>query len=1067
MTDSPSSAAATSTLPADASSEPSELGASSDSGTSPITGPLLPAEREALHAPRQAAATVTAVIVSRNGERWLPALTKSLRESTRPADRLVGVDVGSTDRSRALLEEACSAVVPVSDAIGFGTAVQAAVAETPAADDGAAEEWLWLLHDDCRPSPDALAALLQVASTDQRIAAVGGRLRAWPRARRLLEVGVTITGTGHREPGVELGEFDQGQHSRSRDVLAVSSAGMLVRRRVWEEMGGFDPELPLFRDDVDFGWRAARAGYRIVVAPSAVLFHVEAAARDVRPLTTRRGRRLRPHRLDRRAAVFVLLANCRTAAVIPQYLRLWLGSLLRALGYLLGKLPTAAVDEIAGTAAVLARPWRVAAARRRRRRTARVPAAAVRHLLPPWWTPYRNGWELLAGRVAERVRPDGAPSEPSGSALADEEALTDDRHRLGVLRHPLAALAVACLVGGALASRGLWGSGLLQGGALLPAPVSPRAWQQLYVESWHPVALGSQAAPSPYVVALAGLGAVLLGKAWLAVDVLVLFAVPLCALGAYAGSRRLVAGRSARLWLAATYATLPVVTGAVPAGRLGTTVVAIGLPWLLAAVSPLLTSRAPGTWVRAAAATAFVLALLTAFAPLLWPMSAAAGAVGAVWCAVTRRRGQAVALVAAMAAPAALLLPWTARLLERPATFLTEAGRPVALTGSDPRWQTVLGRIGAPDDAPWWLSLGIAVVAVLALLRSDRRTPVAAAWLVVAVALGTAAAVADRTVAVAGTAERVPVWLGVPILLALGAGLLAAAVAADGLVAAVRSGRFGWRQPLAAAAAVVGIVTSVGAFGWWVATAPRGDLTRTVATPLPAYMSDAMTSEAAQRVLVLDTTGDVVRYRLLAGDGVRLGDETVTPAEDPGLRDLVADLLSAARPGDVERLADYGVAYVVLTSSQDAETAAALDALPRLTRASTDAGRLLGWQVDLPTGYARLLDPRRRDAAATAQVLSSDGVQVSTGLPAGPASRVLALATTAGDGLRASVAGRALDRADAPVGAAFAVGEAPGTLHVDVRDNRRRLLVLQLALWAVALVLAAPALDGRRSGRTR
>ncbi len=89
----------------------------------------------------------------------------------------------------------------------------------------------------------------------------------WPRDRELLEVGVTTSLGGRRDTGIENGELDQGQHDQPRNVLAVSSAGMLVRRDVWESLRGFDPRLPMFRDDIDFGWRASRAGFKVGVAP--------------------------------------------------------------------------------------------------------------------------------------------------------------------------------------------------------------------------------------------------------------------------------------------------------------------------------------------------------------------------------------------------------------------------------------------------------------------------------------------------------------------------------------------------------------------------------------------------------------------------------------------------------------------------------------------------------------------------------------------------------------------------------------------------------------------------------
>src|SRR5204862_543475 len=89
--------------------------------------------------------------------------------------------------------------------------------------------------------------------------------------------------------------------------LAVNTAGMLVRRDAVEALGGFDPHLPLYGNDIDFGWRAARAGLRTIIVPSAVVFHAEAAHRGVRR-SSLSGRRTRTHRYEREAAILGLWA---------------------------------------------------------------------------------------------------------------------------------------------------------------------------------------------------------------------------------------------------------------------------------------------------------------------------------------------------------------------------------------------------------------------------------------------------------------------------------------------------------------------------------------------------------------------------------------------------------------------------------------------------------------------------------------------------------------------------------------------------------------------------------------
>src|ERR1700750_1194371 len=111
---------------------------------------------------------------------------------------------------------------------------------------------------------------------------------------------------------------------------------MLVRRRVLDELGGLDEQLPMFGNDVDFGWRAARAGFRTVVVPQAVVFHAEGAHPGSRrtPLTGRH-----THYQERRAALYTLLANVRGAKLPWQTVRIFFGTLLRMLGFFVLRSP--------------------------------------------------------------------------------------------------------------------------------------------------------------------------------------------------------------------------------------------------------------------------------------------------------------------------------------------------------------------------------------------------------------------------------------------------------------------------------------------------------------------------------------------------------------------------------------------------------------------------------------------------------------------------------------------------------------------------------------------------------
>jgi hypothetical protein len=133
-------------------------------------------------------------------------------------------------------------------------------------------------------------------------------------------------------------------------------------------------------------------------------------------------------------------------------------------------------------------------------------------------------------------------------------------------------------------------------------------------------------------------------------------------------------------------------------------------------------------------------------------------------------------------------------------------------------------------------------------------------------------------------------------------------------------------------------------------------------------MSDDLAASTSRRALVLRRVGSGVTYQLVSGGGLRLGDDSVLPDQEPlGLARLVAKLLSEPRPAATRRLADAGVAYVVLPSPAQQHDVAALDRLPGLTRASTDLATSYGWQVSARSRGAAVVAPAGSQPAVLAR----------------------------------------------------------------------------------------------------
>ncbi|MDH3404572.1 MAG: glycosyltransferase family 2 protein, partial [Acidobacteriota bacterium] len=95
----------------------------------------------------------------------------------------------------------------------------------------------------------------------------GNRDVLWSAGGRV-RFGESVT----RERG--MGERDAGQFDRTEDVDYVNGCAMLMRRRVPEKIGLWDPQYFLSVEDADWCLRMRRAGYRCVYAHRAVLWHM-------------------------------------------------------------------------------------------------------------------------------------------------------------------------------------------------------------------------------------------------------------------------------------------------------------------------------------------------------------------------------------------------------------------------------------------------------------------------------------------------------------------------------------------------------------------------------------------------------------------------------------------------------------------------------------------------------------------------------------------------------------------------------------------------------------------------
>ena len=146
-------------------------------------------------------------------------------------------------------------------------------------------EYILLLNNDTQViSVNWMEELLMYAQRSD-VACVGGKL--YYPDKTIQHAGIVIGLGAHRTAGhthykqrrENLGYM--GRLCYTQDVSAVTGACLMVKRSIWDEMGGLDETFEISLNDVDLCLRCRAAGYLNVFTPFAELYHFESASRGL------------------------------------------------------------------------------------------------------------------------------------------------------------------------------------------------------------------------------------------------------------------------------------------------------------------------------------------------------------------------------------------------------------------------------------------------------------------------------------------------------------------------------------------------------------------------------------------------------------------------------------------------------------------------------------------------------------------------------------------------------------------------------------------------------------------
>ena len=220
-------------------------------------------------------ARLSVVILNWNGRRHLERYLPSVVAHTEGDAEVIVADNGSADDSLQWLRLNYPdvGVIRLDRNYGFAGGYNRALKEIKS-------EYVLLLNSDVEVTAGWWQPLVEVLDTESDVAAVAPKLLADMERTKFEYAGAAggfIDYLGYpfcRGRILSYVEEDGGQYNDRRDIFWASGAAMCCRREVFESLGGFDEDFFAHMEEIDLQWRMQLAGWRIVVEPKSVVYHL-------------------------------------------------------------------------------------------------------------------------------------------------------------------------------------------------------------------------------------------------------------------------------------------------------------------------------------------------------------------------------------------------------------------------------------------------------------------------------------------------------------------------------------------------------------------------------------------------------------------------------------------------------------------------------------------------------------------------------------------------------------------------------------------------------------------------
>lgn len=220
---------------------------------------------------------VAVVILNWNGESLLETFLPSVTVADYDNYEVWIADNASSDNSKAIASKFPSVKwLQLDKNYGFTGGYNRALAQIKA-------DYFVLLNSDVEVTPNWIEPIITLMENDKTIGACQPKILAYKQKTHFEYAGASggyLDAYGFpfcRGRIFDICEEDKGQYNTNESVFWASGAAMFVRANLYNNMGGLDEAYFAHMEEIDFCWRIKRAGYKVMVCPKSVVFHLGGA----------------------------------------------------------------------------------------------------------------------------------------------------------------------------------------------------------------------------------------------------------------------------------------------------------------------------------------------------------------------------------------------------------------------------------------------------------------------------------------------------------------------------------------------------------------------------------------------------------------------------------------------------------------------------------------------------------------------------------------------------------------------------------------------------------------------